>query len=176
MTRRPLLAALLAASVALPAVAAGTDAAAEPERYQLLEEHPLTGSLIKRELLSSPLPFNKRYDELNSEQKGRLRAEYDHMPDADEPPFPVNGLGALYRKLAAAQDRLQVKGPLLMHVQVDAKGVAQSVSVIESPDSDMTKVAAGVLMLESYKPGLCAGQPCAMAFPVRMEFHRRDIR
>ena len=61
-------------------------------------------------------------------------------------------------------------------MQVDAKGVAQSVSVIASPDSDMTRVAAGVLMLETYKPALCAGQPCAMAFPVRMEFHRRDIR
>jgi len=150
--------------------------AADPpqgENFKLMESAPATGTNIKRQLVSSYLPFNKRYADLTPEQKARLRAEYDKMPDTDEPPFPKDGLGSVYLKLSRAQERLQSEGALLMHVQIDAEGVAQSVSVIQTPDRDMAQVAAGVMILEKYKPAVCAGQPCAMSFPVRMEFRRR---
>lgn len=173
MTRSPAaVLAALGAAFMLNQAAVAADAP-QGESYKLMESAPATGTFIKKQLVSSYLPFNKRYSELTAEQKARLKAEYDKMPDGDEPPFPKDGLGSVYLKLTRAQERLQSEGALLMHVKVDANGEAQSVDVIESPDRDMTQVAAGVLILEKYKPAVCAGQPCASSFPVRMEFRRR---
>ena len=60
-----------------------------------------------------------------------------------------------------------------MFVTVDSQGRAKSVSVLQSPDPKMTQYAAGVLMLETYKPALCDGTPCTMQFPFRITFSTR---
>jgi hypothetical protein len=47
--------------------------------------------------------------------------------------------------------------------------VAQSVSVVVTPNDAIAKAAAWALMRHPYKPARCDGQPCAMAYPFRME-------
>jgi hypothetical protein len=117
----------------------------------------------------SVVPLNRRYQELSAEEQALVKSQYEGMAADDEPPFPAYGLAPIYRAIADAQDRLLVRGPLTLFVNVDAEGVAQSVSVIASPDPQMSKAAAWALMRHRYKPARCEGRPCAMAYPFRME-------
>lgn len=57
-----------------------------------------------------------------------------------------------------------------MAATIDAHGNAIAVEVFKSPDPQMTKAMAGVLMLEKYKPAVCGGSPCQMQFPFRTIF------
>ena len=47
-----------------------------------------------------------------------------------------------------------------------------AVSVFESPDPEITRVAASVLMLSKFKPAVCAGRPCAMQFPLEVNLRK----
>jgi hypothetical protein len=115
---------------------------------------------------SSKLPLNKRYGELTPEQKRVVRGPYEAMGDADEPPFPAAGLEAIYRPVAAMQNKLLAEGEVRMFVRVGADGRAKSIEVYQSPAPEVTKLLANLLMLVEYKPALCGGVACEMDFPV----------
>jgi len=160
--------ALSALAVAGTLAAASADAPANRKSYELKAWEAPTGSHIRRSGVDAGLvPFDKRYDELTPEQKRAFKDQYEGMPEGDEPPYPADGLQSIYGALASIAMRLQVEGPIEMHVDVDEKGVARAVQVLRTPRQDMTKPAATVLMLEKYKPGMCSGKPCRMQLPVR---------
>jgi hypothetical protein len=69
-----------------------------------------TGTNIKKEVASGDIPFDKRYSELTPEQRDQLKSQYERMGPEDEPPFPANGLGPIYKAIAAAQQKLLVEG------------------------------------------------------------------
>jgi len=150
------------------------------KRYSIKEDGPHTGSHVSRERIIGSLPLDKRYSELTREQRSALKSLYEQMAEDDEPPFPVDGLGPLYKGIAEVQKHLLrsrfglgVDGPLALHVQVDSQGNAMSVAAYQSPDPEVTKYAATIAMLTKYKPAVCRGQPCAMAFPIRIELKSR---
>jgi hypothetical protein len=62
-----------------------------------------------------------------------------------------------------------------MTVKVDEKGEAQSAAALQSPNRNVTQLVAFALMREKYKPGTCAGQPCARDFVFEHTF-TRDMR
>lgn len=143
-------------------------------RYTIKQDQADTGSNIKRDLVSgSAIPLNKRYSELTPEQQAVVKAQYQHMGPNDEPPFPLNGLGPIYEAIATAQQKLLVTGDLTLAVDIDSQGDATSVSVLRSPDPEMVKFAAAVLMNQKYKPASCAGVPCKMQYPFRITFQTR---
>lgn len=145
-----------------------------PPRYSIKQDTADTGTNIKRNVVErSAIPLNRRYDELTAEEQALVKSQYEGMPADDEPPFPASGLAPIYRSIGDVQQRLLASGPLTLFVDVDAEGVAQSVSVIVSPDDRTAKAAAAVLMRARYKPARCAGQPCAMAYPFRIQL---DVR
>src|SRR5258708_16758746 len=95
------------------------------------------------------------------------------MAENDEPPFPIDGLGPLYKAIAEVHKQLLrtrfglgVNGLLALHLQVDSQGRATSVSAYRSPDPEMTKYAAAVVTLPQYKPAWSGRQPCPKEFPV----------
>jgi hypothetical protein len=45
-----------------------------------------------------------------------------------------------------------------------------AVAVLQSPNEQVTKFMASVLLLTKFKPALCRGQPCKMGFPVKVIF------
>ena len=152
------------------------------------EDEPLNPEALKRKtyglsservgshLLASntsniQVPPEKSYAQLTPEQKRKLKDLYDKMPDADEPPYPLNGVRTILRACEELQRSMLVRGELLMAVSIDAHGNAISVEAFKSPDPKMTKAVASVLMLEKYKPAVCNGSPCQMQFPFRMNFH-----
>ena len=117
----------------------------------------------------SVIPFDKSYELLTPAQQARVKSMYESMGAGDEPPFPVGGLGALYDPLTKGHQRLLVEGPFIAEVMVNSKGEGISIAVLKTPSERVTKFVAGVALLTNYKPGLCKGAPCEMAFPIRMQ-------
>ena len=143
-------------------------------RYSLRQDQADTGTNIKRDVVSgSAIPIDKRYSEFTSEEQAHVKSWYERMGPNDEPPFPLDGLRPLYSAVAAAQQKLLVTGSLSVAVAVNTQGEATSVDVFRSPDSQMTRVVASILMLQKYKPAFCSGVACAMQFPFRIEFTTR---
>ncbi len=161
---------VLAFGAALTAEAAAN----EPPRYVLKQERADAGTWILKDVVrSSTLPLNKTYAELAPEQQAALRRQYSGMPDADEPPFPAQGLAPLYREVAKGQQKRLARGPMVMFADIDAEGVARAVEIVQTPDPELGRYVAAVLMQQRFKPGLCGGSACAMQYPLRLDF---DVR
>jgi len=121
-----------------------------------------------------PLPGDKAYAQLTPEQQRTLKSRYVEMGEGDEPPFPADGLGPLVAAISkAAEVAGGAPGKLEMEVFVNDAGTATKVEVIRTPDPRLVKPAATVAMLTRFKPALCKGRPCAMGFPVSIDFVRR---
>ena len=128
---------------------------------------------MKARLAIGDIPFDKRYSELTQEQKNKFKSQYQSMPDDDEPPFPIDGLGSLYKPVVEAMQSLRLEGPLDLVVEVDSTGKAKDVSVRKSPGSEITQVVTAALMSQMYKPAVCSGKPCVSVFPLQADFTRR---
>ncbi len=143
-------------------------------RYSLKQDQPDIGTNIKRDIVGgSVVPLDKGYAELSPEEQAYVKSQYEQMGPNDEPPFPINGLRPIYKMIAAGQQKLLVTGSMTLAVEVNSQGEAMSVSVLQSPDPEMARFAASVLMLQKYKPALCNGSPCKMQFPFRIAFATR---
>ncbi len=170
MTQTRAICLALAICLCMPALAQ----ASEPARYTLKQAQPDTGTHIPKNIVeSSTLPLNKTYAELTPAQQAALRGQYVGMTETDEPPFPAKGLGPIFREVAKGQQKRLARGALVIFVNVDERGVAQSAEVVQSPDRDLSRYVAAVLMQESFKPALCGGTPCAMQFPLRVDLRVR---
>lgn len=159
--------------IAFLAFASATAAAdtSTPEQFVLKQSDPHVGTNIKKSVVqSTQLPLNKRYAELTSKEQAILKAQYEKMPEGDEPPYPARGLAPIFKSISEGQQKLLVEGPLSIDVEVAADGTPSKVYVHQSPSPEMTRFVAAILMFEQYKPGLCSGMPCRMAFPFRMQF------
>ncbi len=160
----------VAAFAVLFNASAGSEETDQLPRYTLKQPELTTGTNIRGTIASATIPFDKKFGDLTLEQQRQVRSQYERMGPEDEPPFPVNGLGPIYKTIAAAQQKLRVEGNLSVAVEVDSLGRALSVSVFQTTDPKMTQFVAAVLMKEAYKPAVCAGSPCTMQFPFRMHF------
>ena len=143
-------------------------------RYSLKQEQPDLGSNIKRDIVrGSVVPLDKDYAELTSDEKALVKSSYENLGPSDEPPYPIGGPKHIYKMVAAGQQKFLVTGTMTIAVEVDVKGEPASVSVIRSPDAEMTRFVALVLMSQKYKPAVCDGAPCVMQFPLRINFTTR---
>lgn len=140
-------------------------------QYQIKEDQPAVGTLLKRGVVSGPLPYDKRYDQLTREQRLQLKANYEPMAEDDEPPFPAQGLGPLMKSMRKAAQAFTPSGTLDAAVEVGPDGAARSIKIYKAPDnSRFTQFAAQLLMVTPYKPAVCGGKPCVMWYPVNMDF------
>jgi len=153
---------------------AGSAAHADEMRYHLADT--LTGSMLPQEIMRSALPFDSRYEELTPADKATLARDYESLPPGDEPPYPLYGLRHMVKPLVRFADTYSPVGPLVASVMVDSQGHAGEVTVYKSPDPQLTRVVVAALALESYKPALCHGQPCKMAYVLRLDFPRRGTQ
>ena len=88
-----------------------------PQQYSIKQSSPSTGSNVKRTIIEAgAIPLDKRYADLTAEQKNILKSGYEQMKDADEPPFPANGLMTILSAVRKAheQSALQHQGPLTL--------------------------------------------------------------
>ena len=142
-----------------------------PARYAIRQDVPDTGTRIPRRVFTGSLiPINRRYAELTPDERRLVKSQYEAMAPADEPPFPIDGLEAVYAAVAKVQKTLLVTGELAMEVEVDSKGQASAVRVLASPDPKLTQAVASVLLLTRYKPAVCGAKPCRMSLPINVNF------
>ena len=142
-----------------------------PAQYFIKQDEPAVGSRIPRRLVEgNQIPINRTYVQLTPEEQHLVKSQYETIADGDEPPFPVDGMKPIYEAIAKIQHKLLAKGLLSMHADIDASGKVTGVTVYQSPDPKLTEAAATVLMLTSFKPAVCSGRPCKMAFPLRVTF------
>ncbi|HEY8025083.1 MAG TPA: energy transducer TonB [Burkholderiaceae bacterium] len=159
--------ALLLLSTQAPAMADET-----VKEYTIKQATPSTGSNFRREIVKAgTIPLDKSYADLTPQEKAAVKSQYEHMGDADEPPFPINGLRPLYVALAQAHEQynLQYKGELLIYVNVDSTGKATSISIAKSPNPELSQSVANFMDLAKFKPASCNGKPCAQAFAFHAE-------
>lgn len=147
-------------------------AASAPERYRLRDADDFRwyrggGSAY------GGLPFNKPWAALTNEQQEAFRNNYAQLASPDEPPFPLEGLAALYDPVIRGQGKIFVEGTFIAEVNVDASGVPLSIEVRQTPSPAATRLVAGVALLTKFKPGSCQGQPCTMPFPLFITFKVR---
>ena len=115
------------------------------------------------------LPFDKRYYELTQEQRDLYRARFDSISATQIPPFPRNGLQAVYKPLMDANLR-GVRGQLNVNVEIDASGQVSGFTVLNAPSKQLAKMSEKILRSTQFDPGYCAGEPCKMTFPVQISY------
>lgn len=154
-------------SVASTAYAAQAPAA----EYSLQAENPSLGSRIAGDIAhAKSLPLNLTYGQLSPEQRAVVNGWYDKMAPGDEPPFPLKGLEPIIRAVQKVQEKSLVMGNLYLVATVEPNGKASVVKAYSSPDPQMTRIAAEVLLMTRFKPAVCGGKPCRMDFPLHYHF------
>lgn len=143
--------------------------AAEPPKS---DREKFSLNIRGHDLVVGDLPLDATYANLTEEQKALVRSRFGPMLEGDEPPYPINGMGPIYRGFAAAQQKFMIEETLILLADVDSLGNVTSVTVTGSPGRDMTKLLARLMVAQKYKPALCQGTPCAKKFPFRIEFTR----
>jgi len=116
------------------------------------------------------VPFDKPYEQLTPAQQRTFKRLYERMSDADEPPFPLEGLGALYGPIAQVQLVAGVQGTVSLELVVDSTGTPQEVHIFRTPNARIGEAVGAIAMQVKFKPAVCDGRPCRMGFPVRVEF------
>lgn len=128
-----------------------------------------TGSHLRRDAARGSIPFDKTYAQLTDEQKAIVRAPYESMAPDDEPPFPKYGLKRVYEAIVQIRRRVHIEGQFDAGVMVGPDGKASEVRVYKSPDPEVTKIFANLLVLQEYKPPLCHGVPCSQEYAFRVD-------
>jgi len=146
-------------------------AAADLPRKQFEIRVQETGTRFGRAAMTSPgMPLNRRYPELDAAEKALVRANYEGMPEADEPPFPAEGLLLIFTELHTGAEQGLPRGLLAVVVDVGSNGKVQHAESFGKVDADFARFAASVLARTPFKPGICAGKPCAMQYVLRIHF------
>lgn len=114
------------------------------------------------------LPLNRRYAELDPAEQALVRARYENLPAADEPPYPAEGLLPVFMRVQTGA-KLPAVGQLTLVADVDAAGRVQHVDTFGKVDAEFARFAARVLGATPFKPGQCAGKPCNMQFVLKMQ-------
>jgi len=135
-----------------------------------VKEEALGSSILRDAVSGVSVPVDKTYAELTADEKWRVKSQYEPMAVGDEPPYPLHGLHTILETCAKLQQQLRVRGALTLAVTVNAAGDPIAVESLRSPDPEMAKKVAMVLMLVKYKPAVCKGSPCQMQYPFRMNF------
>lgn len=122
---------------------------------------------------SANVPFDRPYDRLTLDQRRSFKGWYERMNDADEPPFPLEGLRAVHGPIAQAQLFAGVQGVLFLEVVVDSTGTPQEVRVFRTPNARIAQAIGAIAMQVQFKPAVCDGRPCRMGFPISVQFELR---
>lgn len=151
---------------------AGSMPVAVPENHALVrKENGSKGAVATRVAGSgSPAPFDAPYGALSGEQQRTLKGYYRILLDADEPPYPARGPGELVRAVQDVAGVTGSRGELHVEVQLDAAGTPIAALVRRAPDKELGERTAQLMMLAKYKPAVCAGAPCAMAYALKLRF------
>ena len=156
---------------------ANIDERGEEKVYRWLGKAP-KGSKMRPIEAISPIPFNKRYHQLDERQVAIYRSYFEGLKKSDTPPFPEKGIKEIYGPLIKGHKRIGGGGDLLIYSEINEEGGVNKVTVFESPSKKLADLATTIMFNTKFKPATCDGEPCAMEYPFYYDVpHRnRDIR
>jgi len=140
------------------------------KKYTVKDDILHTGTWIRRDVaLDVPVPADLGFKELSPEQQATVASWYPALAPGDEPPYPVKGPAEFYRAMAHVVAKTHREGAISVYVLVGADGKVRSVTAIGLDDAEVRKLVATAAGLVQYKPAVCAGQPCEMVYPYRLQ-------
>lgn len=142
------------------------------KQYKIMGDRK-EGTKFRHVEATSPIPFNKSWARLTSEQQELFRASYGGLAAHEIPPFPKKGTEVIYKPIIKAHNIIKEGGNLFMVAIIDENGKVENVAVYETPHAKITEVATAALFSTEFKPATCAGEPCKMEFP--FEFKLRTV-
>ena len=163
------IAGLLASALVSWAGLATAQAPSDPQ-FVMRGDEPTGSHIRRRAVTTEQIPINLKYSELSQEEKAIIASWYEHMAPGDEPPFPADGLKPLFDAVYRGQRHYLARGQLLIYASVSPSGDVEAVKIFKSPDPDVTKFVARVLMLTKFKPAVCGGVACRMDYPFLFDF------
>ena len=151
----------------------------------LVEEHT-PESLLRRDrspYITGYLPLDLSWEELSEPQKNVVRNMYRALRPGDEPPYPAGGMRDLFEAVSKANGSVGATGNLLIDVVVGADGKGKKIRIYEKPQADdkqhadwLMQQVADAMLLKTYKPAICDGQPCEMRYVFFFSFDTRLTR
>jgi len=141
--------------------------------YRLHGDAPV-GSKFRPVEAESPIPFNKRFDQLTEKQMRIYRADFPGMGTNDTPPFPKKGMRAIYKPIIKGHERLARGGVLTLIAKINEQGGVDEVAIYESPMKELSDLATTVMFNTEFVPPTCDGKPCKMEFPFQFELRNRS--
>lgn len=114
------------------------------------------------------------WEALPAAWKEKVRESYPALDERDEPPYLLAGTGtkmssdfvAYYNRYA----RVMPEGRIRVYVTVGPDGVPSAVKLYRTPHPDLGRFVSMALMMQRFKPALCAGKPCEMVYPFVFDF------
>lgn len=155
------------------AQSAETNKPQKERMYKLLGAAPKGRNLRPIEA-TSPIPFNKKYDQLSEVQVKIFRSYFENLNDTDTPPYPQKGLIEIYEPLIEGHKRIGGVGELLVFTEVNDKGGVNNVTVYKSPTKQLADLVTTVMFNTKFKPATCDGAPCTMDYPFYYDVPRRN--
>jgi hypothetical protein len=141
--------------------------------YKLLGTAP-KGRNMRPVEATSPIPFNKRFHQLDERQMAIYRSYFEGLKETETPPFPKKGIKEIYVPLIKGHKRIGGSGDLLIYAEINEKGGVEKVTVYESPTKKLADLATTVLFNTKFKPATCDGKPCAMDYPFYYDVPHRN--
>lgn len=150
--------------------------AEDDPKHKIRSSMPLRGSKLRWDIATGTVPFAKGYAEMSEAEKKEVNSWFPLVDDGDEPPYPLKGTKPIYELLAEALSVIEEdsSGKLMMYVDIDAEGKPTRASVFTTPNKVMANFAMTVVLQQKFKPGICAGKPCATRFPFCIIFSYKD--
>jgi hypothetical protein len=130
---------------------------------------------VRRDRLLGTIPLDREWPALTPAQQSIVRDGYPALDDRDEPPYPLKGMKALYAAATDVYARFtQYEGNVIVYVTVGADGVPRSATTYHTPHPELGRFVAMAMMMQRFKPGMCAGTPCQSLYPVKFSFTLED--
>lgn len=123
---------------------------------------------------TSPIPFNKKFDQLDDRQMAIYRSYFDGLNETDTPPFPKKGIKEIYKPLIKGHKKIGGGGDLLVYAEVNDKGRVNKVTVYESPSQKLADLATTIMFNTKFRPPTCNGDPCTMDYPFYYDVPHRN--
>ena len=163
--------------VAVAVALACSASLASAKQDVLHEDVPETGSNIAKVAMTWPVSISSTYAELAPDERAMVRADYINLGANDEPPYPLYGMKSVLYDMQTIRLGTTDDGHVTLVVRIDASGKPRGFAVLRAPDLGVATVFGWVLMRQSFKPAMCAGQACEGDYVFRYDFaHRRPTQ
>jgi hypothetical protein len=147
--------------------------AIEEHTFRISNTENHVGSLIPRQTATSPVS-GARWADLSDSERRIVKNRYKALEAGDEPPYPIEGMRPLFAALTkVGHVDASFVGPVRMHVLVGADGKPKSVTTVGKLPPEAARYFGSILMITTYKPAVCHGQPCEMIYPLVMNFEHK---